>query len=71
MRRMAAKAWLRQMIVVLPLMCRSSYRGVIEFLRDLLGVPVSLGPVHSRRRVRQTPVQAPGENGDERNRNEG
>jgi hypothetical protein len=40
------KAWLRQVIVALPLMCRSSYRGVIEFLRDLLGIPVSLGIVH-------------------------
>jgi hypothetical protein len=40
------KAWLRQVIVALPLMCRSSYRGVIEFLRDLLGIPVSLGTVH-------------------------
>src|SRR5271166_3315204 len=30
------KAWLRQVIVALPLMCRSSYRGVIEFLRDRL-----------------------------------
>jgi len=39
------KAWLRQVIVGLPLICRSSYRGV-EFLRDLLGVPVSLGCVH-------------------------
>ncbi len=40
------KAWLRQVIVALPLICRSSYRGVIEFLRDLLGVPVSVGCVH-------------------------
>jgi transposase-like protein len=40
------KAWLRQVIVALPLMCHSSYRGVIEFLRDLLGIPVSLGTVH-------------------------
>jgi len=40
------KAWLRQMIVGLTLICRSSYRGVVEFLRDLLGVPVSLGCVH-------------------------
>src|SRR3954466_3209011 len=38
--------WLRQVIVALPLLCRSSYRGVVEFLRDLLGVPVSLGHVH-------------------------
>jgi len=34
------KAWLRQVIVALTLTCRSSYRGVVEFLRDLLGVPV-------------------------------
>src|SRR3954464_9099649 len=40
------KTWLRQVIVALPLICRSSYRGVIEFLRDLLGLPVSLGCVH-------------------------
>jgi hypothetical protein len=40
------KAWLRQVIVALPLMCHSSYRSVIEFLRDLLGIPVSLGTVH-------------------------
>src|SRR4051795_2150666 len=40
------KTWLRQVIVALPLICRSSYRGVIEFLRDLLGLPVSLGHVH-------------------------
>ena len=31
------KAWLRQVIVALPLICHSSYRGVIEFMRDLLG----------------------------------
>src|ERR671938_532666 len=40
------KAWLRQVIVGLTLICRSSYRGVVEFLRDLLGLPVSLGHVH-------------------------
>jgi len=40
------KAWLRQVIVALTLICRSSYRGVVEFLRDLLGLPVSLGCVH-------------------------
>src|SRR4051812_5904175 len=40
------KTWLRQMIVALALICRSSYRGVIEFLRDLLGLSVSLGCVH-------------------------
>jgi len=40
------KAWLRQVIVALTLTCRSSYRGVVEFVRDLLGLPVSLGCVH-------------------------
>src|SRR3954465_10415186 len=40
------KTWLRQVIVALPLICPSSYRGVVEFLRDLLGLPVSLGCVH-------------------------
>jgi hypothetical protein len=40
------KAWLRQVIVALPLICRGSYRGVVEFLRDLLGVSVSVGCVH-------------------------
>jgi len=40
------KAWLRQVIVGLTLICRSSYRDVVEFLRDLLGLPVSLGCVH-------------------------
>src|SRR5919202_6448708 len=39
-------AWLRQVIVGLTLICRGSYRGVAEFLRDLLGLPVSLGHVH-------------------------
>ena len=40
------KAWLRRVIAGLTLICRSSYRGAVEFLRDLLGVPVSIGCVH-------------------------
>jgi len=40
------KGWLRQVIVGLTLICRSSCRGVVEFLRDLLGSPVSVGCVH-------------------------
>jgi len=36
------KTWLHQVIVGLPLICRSSYRGVVEFMRDLLGIPLSL-----------------------------
>ena len=35
-----SKTWLRLVIVALTLICRSSYRGVVEFLRDLLGVPM-------------------------------
>jgi len=40
------RAWLRQAIVGLALICHSSYRGVVEFLRDLLGLPISIGTVH-------------------------
>jgi hypothetical protein len=40
------KTWLHQVIVGLVLICRGSYRGVVEFLRDLLGVAVSIGCVH-------------------------
>ncbi len=40
------KAWLRQVIVGLALIGRSSYRGIVEFVRDLLGVAVSIGCVH-------------------------
>jgi hypothetical protein len=41
------RRWLRQLIVALTLVCRSSFRGVIEFVRDLLGVHVSEGTVHN------------------------
>lgn len=40
------RTWLRQVMLGLPLICRSSYRGVMEFMRDLLGVTVSVGRVH-------------------------
>ncbi|TDH60071.1 hypothetical protein E2C06_23785 [Dankookia rubra] len=33
----------RRVIVALPLICHSSYRGGVEFLRDLLGLSVSMG----------------------------
>jgi len=33
-------------IVGLTLICRNSYRAVVEFLRDLLGLSVSVGCVH-------------------------
>ncbi len=41
------KAWLRMCVVALLLICRSSYRGVIEFLRDILDVKMSIGTVHN------------------------
>jgi len=41
------RRWLRQVILALTLICRSSFRGVIEFLRDLVGVHVSEGTVHN------------------------
>jgi len=41
------KTWLHQVIVGLTLICRSSYRGVVEFMRDLLGLSISVGSVHS------------------------
>ena len=28
-------------------MCRSSYLGIIEFMRDLLGWPISIGTIHN------------------------
>jgi hypothetical protein len=41
------KAWLHQVVLALTLICRSSYRGVVEFMRDILGVPISVGSVHN------------------------
>ena len=41
------KAWLRQATLGLTLICHSSYRGVHEFCRDLLGVNLSVGTVHN------------------------
>jgi hypothetical protein len=41
------KRWLRQAIAALALVCRGSYLGIIEFMRDLLGVSISIGTVHT------------------------
>ena len=41
------KSWLQQMILGLVLVCRSSFRGVVEFSRDLLDYPLSVGTVHN------------------------
>jgi hypothetical protein len=40
------KAWLKQAALGLTLICHSSYRGVHEFYRDLLGVNMAVGTVH-------------------------
>jgi hypothetical protein len=41
------KNWLRQFALSLTLICHCSYRGVVEFCRDLLDVPLSVGWVHN------------------------
>ena len=41
------KSWMRQAVIALTLCCHSSYRGVIEFFRDLLDSEISLGTVHN------------------------
>jgi hypothetical protein len=41
------KTWLRQLTLSLTLICHSSYRGVVELMRDLLGMSISEGTVHN------------------------
>jgi hypothetical protein len=41
------KRLLQQVALGLTLICHSSYRGVVEFCRDLLDVPLSVGWVHN------------------------
>jgi hypothetical protein len=41
------RAWLRQAVLVLVLVCHSSFRGVIGFFRDLLDERIALGTVHN------------------------
>jgi hypothetical protein len=41
------KAWLRQLVLGLVLVCHSSTRGVVELLRDVFDLPISLGTVHN------------------------
>lgn len=41
------KNWLKQAALSLTLICHSSYRGVHEFCRDLLGVNMAVGTVHN------------------------
>jgi len=42
------KAWLRQLVLGLVLICHSSTRGVVELLRDLFDYRISLGSVHNQ-----------------------
>lgn len=41
------KQWLQQLTLSLTLICHSSYRGVVELMRDVLGVSISEGSVHN------------------------
>ena len=41
------KQWLEQAILGLTLICHSPIRGVMEFCRDLLNHPISIGTVHN------------------------
>ena len=51
------KAWLRQLVLALVLICHSSYRGVIELLRDLFDTRLSLGAVHNIVHAAVAPAQ--------------
>lgn len=42
-----SKAWLRQLVLGLTLICHSSIRGVGELLRDVFDYPISVGTVHA------------------------
>ena len=42
------KSWLTQLMLGLILICHSSYRGVVELLRDLFDLPISVGTIHNR-----------------------
>jgi hypothetical protein len=53
------KAWVESAAVELALVCHSPYRGIMEFLRDMVGHRVSIGTVHNImyravRRARET-----------------
>ncbi len=42
------KTWLWQLILALILICHCSYRGVVELLRDLFDLPLSVGTIQNR-----------------------
>src|ERR1700752_1950336 len=39
--------WLRRLVLALLLICHSSYRGVVELLRDIIGFSLSVERVHA------------------------
>jgi hypothetical protein len=41
------KAWLRQFVLALVLICHASFRGVTELLGDVLDTPLSVGTVYN------------------------
>ena len=41
------KAWLRQLVLALVLICHSSVRGVVELLHDVFDYRLSVGTVHN------------------------
>lgn len=49
---------MHQVALSLTLICHSSYRGVVEFMRDILGVSISAGGVHN---LHQLAVRRAGE----------
>ncbi len=50
------KAWLRQVVLALVLLCHSSFRGVMAFFREVLDCPLALGSIHNS--VMQAVAQA-------------
>lgn len=48
--------WIFQLILALILICHSSYRGVMEILRDLFDYTISIGTIHNR--VQEASVKA-------------
>ncbi len=42
------KNWIFQVILALIFICHSSYRGVVEFMRDIFDYPISVATVHNR-----------------------
>ena len=52
------KAWLRQLVLALVLVCHAPYRAVVELFRDLLDWRIALGSVHNIVRSAVEPARA-------------